>query len=165
MVRHIEQHQWAVIVSVLCLTLAGCSGTPQNVVLDTPSGPVALNAPPPPSGGLAAPPPNLMPAQPPVAAGSINLNGTYSGSMNVLVTNGNQCQSSTPVRDFTVADHRVRFGGFRGTIQANGGLQMTYGGIWIIGQFNGPSFHGQVNFPGRFDSPGCTYLMDLQRTG
>jgi hypothetical protein len=109
MVRHIEQHQWAGIVSVLCLTLAGCSGTPQNVMLDTPSGPVTLNAPPPPSGGLAEPPPNLMPAQPrPPAAGPVNLDGTYSGSMKVLVTNGNQCQSSTPVHDFTVQPDPLR---------------------------------------------------------
>jgi hypothetical protein len=108
MVRHIEQHQWAGIVSVLCLTLAGCSGTPQNVMLDTPSGPVTLNAPPPPSGGLAEPPPNLMPAQPrPPAAGPVNLDGTYSGSMKVLVTNGNQCQSSTPVHDFRSATNRL----------------------------------------------------------
>jgi hypothetical protein len=116
----------------------------------------------PPAGGVA--PPNLAPARP-AAAGAVTLAGTYSGSMQVLVVNGNQCKNSTPVHDFTVTGNRVRFGGFRGTILPDGSLQMTYGDIWIVGRFNGLSFHGQVSFPGSFDSPGCTYLMDLHRTG
>ena len=84
-----------------------------------------------------------MPAQP-RAAGPVSSDGTYSGLMEVLVANDNQYQNSTPVHGFKVTGNRVRSGGFRGAIQPDGGLQMTYGAIWIVGQFNGPSFHDQV---------------------
>jgi hypothetical protein len=158
-------HALAASLSAIWLTLAGCSGT-SPVMLDTPGGPVTLNtAPPPPSGGLAAPPQNLEPPQAAAQTTPISLDGSYTGSMAVLVSNGNQCQNSTPVHGFRVTGNRVRFGGFRGTIQPDGSLQMTYGDIWIIGRFEATSFKGQANFPGPFDGPGCAYLMNLQRTG
>ncbi len=68
-----------------------------------------------------------------------------------------------PVVGFHVSGNRVRFGRFRGTIDGDDGLQMVYNQQWILGQFEGATFHGHVTFWGR-QGPGCTYLLNLERT-
>ena len=147
-----------------CLPLSDCSGGP-TVVVDTPTGVVPLDAPAPVMpGGLAAPPPGLEPASP-VAGQGVSRDGTYTGTATVLTTGGGLCRDTLTVSGFTVSGSRARFGGFRGTIAADGGLQMVYGRDWIVGQFDGASFHGQLDVLGRFDSPGCNYMLNLQRTG
>jgi hypothetical protein len=145
-----------------CLMLFACS-TP-TVVLDTPTGVVPLNAPTPAMpGGLAAPPPGLEPTSPPMQA--VSRDGSYTGTATVLVTGGGLCTEALKVSGFEVRGQRASFGGFRGTIAGDGGLQMAYGQDWIIGQFEGATFRGQLNTLGRFDAPGCNYLLNLQRTG
>lgn len=49
-------------------------------------------------------------------------------------------------------------------IDANNGLQMVNGNQWIIGQFEGATFHGQLDVPRGWNAPGCTYMLTLQRT-
>jgi hypothetical protein len=147
-----------------CLLLFGCSGAP-TVLLDTPTGVVPLNSPAPvmPSG-LAAPPPGLEPSLP-IPNQSVNRDGGYTGTATVLNTAGGLCTDTLKVSGFTVRGTSARFGGFRGTIAADGGLQMVYGQDWIVGQFEGATFHGQLSTMGRFGSPGCTYLLNLERAG
>jgi hypothetical protein len=147
-----------------CLLLFGCS-TPPTVLLDTPTGVVPLNAPAPvmPSG-LAAPPPGLEPSAP-IPPQGVSRDGVYTGTAAVLDTAGGLCTNTLNVSDFAVRGTSARFGGFRGTIAADGGLQMVYGQDWIVGQFQGATFHGQLSTMGRFDSPGCTYMLNLQRAG
>jgi hypothetical protein len=149
----------------LCLVLFGCSGPP-TVVLDTPTGVVPLDSPAPVAmpGGLAAPPPGLEPMSPAPAKG-VSRNGTYTGTATVLVTNGGLCTDTLKVSGFDVQANSARFGGFRGTIASDGRVQMVYGQDWIAGQFDGATFQGQLDLLGRFDSPGCTYMLNLQRTG
>ena len=48
-------------------------------------------------------------------------------------------------------------------IDGDDGLQMVYNQQWILGQFEGATFHGHVTFWGR-QGPGCTYLLNLERT-
>jgi hypothetical protein len=147
-----------------CLLLFGCSGPP-TVLLDTPTGVVPLSSPAPvTSGGLAAPPPGLEPASPPPAQG-VSRDGGYTGTATVLDTAGGLCTDTLKVSGFAVRGNSARFGGFRGTIGPDGGLQMVYGQDWIIGQFEGATFHGQLSTMGRFDSPGCTYMLNLERIG
>ncbi len=146
---------WNACRVLACLMLFACSGPPA-VVLDTPTGPVPLNSPTPAMpDGLAAPPPGLEPSSPPPARG-ISRDGTYTGTATVLDTGGGLCTDARTVSGFAVRGKSARFGGFRGTIAADGGLQMVYGQDWIVGQFEGATFRGQLDILGRFGSPGCT---------
>jgi hypothetical protein len=149
------------------LGLPGCSGQPPLVMLDTPTGPVTLNAPEPTmAGGMAGPPPGLEPAAAMSVPGSaVGRDGSYAGTADVLMTDGGLCIVNQPVRNFRVRGDSVRYGGFRGRIAPDGGLQMAYGEDWIVGQFDGATFHGQLDQQGRFESPGCTYMLNLQRVG
>jgi hypothetical protein len=154
-----------------CLTLFGCTvqtGLPgPNVILDTPMGPVPVNSPAPvmPGGGQAGPPPGLEPSLP-VPTQAVSRDGTYSGTAEVLSTAGGMCLNGTKVDNFRVRGNSVRFGGFRGTIAPDGGLQMVFGGTWIVGQFEGATFRGQVDDTGgRWSGPGCTFILTLDRTG
>ena len=52
------------------------------------------------------------------------------------------------VGNFFVRGNSVRYERFRGRIDANNGLQMINGNQYIIGQFEGATFHGQLNLPG-----------------
>src|SRR5689334_24143913 len=148
----------------LCLLLASCGGGP-TVLLDTPTGVTPIYTPSPDMpGGLVAPPPGLANSLPPPAQ-SANRNGTYSGTAVPLDTGGGICVSNQQVGNFRVRGNSVRYGGFRGRIQPDGGLQMVYGQNWIIGQFEGATFHGQLDLNARFNEQGCTYMLSLQRTG
>jgi hypothetical protein len=150
-----------------CLVVFGCSGAP-NVVLDTPTGPVALYSPAPAvPGGQVGPPPGMdvMPPSGPAAPSNAGRNGSYTGTAEPLDTGGGLCISTQAIDGFIVRGTSVRYGGFRGRIAADSGLQMVYGQDWIIGQFEGPTFHGQLDIQGRFGSFGCTYMLSLRRTG
>ena len=155
----------------VCLALFGCTGqngSPiPNVILSTPTGSVPLyTAGPSPAGpgNDLAVPPGLDPAPPPPAQAA-NRNGTYTGRAEVLVTAGGLCDQGMAVDNFKVAGNSVHFGQFRGTIAPDGGLQMVFRGTWIVGQFEGATFRGQVDNQGRWGQPGCTFSLTLDRTG
>ena len=142
--------------------LAGCSGSPPTVVLDTPAGPTALYSPGPQVPG-APPPPGLMTTpEPPTPS---DLSGTYSGIAVPMDTGGGLCLANQKVGGFHVRGRSVRYGQFRGSIAPDGGVQMVEGRNWIFGQFEGAEFRGQLDLPGGFNSLGCTYMMTLQRVG
>ena len=81
------------------------------------------------------------------------------------MTAGGSCDNGMNVTNFRVDGNSVRFGQFRGTITPDGGLQMVFGGTWIIGQFEGATFRGQADFRGRWGAPGCVFILTLDRTG
>lgn len=148
----------------LCACLAACSGAP-TVLVDTPTGVTPIYTPSPAMpGGLAGPPPGLENSPPPPPQ-SVHRNGSYAGTAVPLDTGGGLCIDSRQVGNFTVRGNSVRYGGFRGRIEPDGGLQMAYGQDWIIGQFEGATFHGQLDLNGRFGAPGCTYMLNLARVG
>jgi hypothetical protein len=151
-----------IALAAVALTLAACAGGPPAIILDTAAGPVPLNNAA--SAELAGPPPGIEPAAffPTPGAG---LDGTYAGTADVLTTDGGLCIQNLKVKDFRVRGNAARYGGYRGRIEPDGGLQMVYGQDWIIGQFEGATFHGQIEVRGRFDSPGCSYLLSLVRVG
>jgi hypothetical protein len=153
------------LAGLSALMLAGCSGQAPKVMLATPNGPVTLNAPASsaPQGGLATPPPGLeQPA--PMPAPSVSRSGTYTGTATLLASNGYMCRNSVKVSGFHVNGNAVQFGGFRGTIQSDGGLQMVNRNQWIVGQFEGATFSGQISFSSNRLGPGCAYVLNLQRT-
>lgn len=122
------------------------------VVLSTPAGTASIYSPVEPLSPLAVP-------EPPFDA-----SGTYSGVARPLSTAGGLCIRPIPVSGFHVTGNTVQFGGFRGAIDAQHGLQMTFGGQWIVGQFEELRFDGQIDVPGpgRFGL-GCSYAMTLRR--
>jgi hypothetical protein len=149
-----------------CLLLLGCSGGGPTVLVDTPMGAQVLYSPGPVMpNGLPPPPPGLDAALP-TPGQIVDRSGSYAGTAVPLSTAGGSCISTVNVKGFHVHGNSVRFGGFRGRIDANNGLQMAYGQNWIVGQFEGPVFYGQIDFNGRGAfGPGCTYALTLQRIG
>ena len=135
------------------------------MVVDTPTGVTTLYsaAPEVPGGGVGPPPGLDNPLPPPVQQG--DRNGNYTGTAVPLDTGGGQCLQTQQVGNFRVHGSSVRYGGFRGTIAPDGGLQMVSGRNWIIGQFEGATFHGQLDLEGTWNSFGCTYMLNLARTG
>jgi hypothetical protein len=137
-----------------------------NVVLDTPTGTAPIYTPPPPGmpGGAVGPPPGLdSPTPAPVQLTSGDHSGNYAGTAVPLETGGGTCIDTERVINFRVSGNRASFGRFRGTIAPDGGLQMPDGQDWIVGQFEGASFHGQLDLYGRFGTPTCTYMLSLER--
>jgi hypothetical protein len=147
---------------VMCLVLVGCSGGP-SVVLDTPMGVTPIYTPPPamPGGGVGPPP--GMQASLPVPSQMVDRTGSYGGTAVPLNTGGGICMQTDKVGDFFVHGNSVRYGRFHGRIDANNGLQMVNGNQWIVGQFEGATFHGQLDLPGGFNFSGCTYMLSLER--
>jgi hypothetical protein len=142
--------------------LAACSAGP-TVLVDTPTGVTPIYTPGPAMpGGAVAPPPGLENSPPP-PRNPLSWEGDYTGIAVPLDTGGGICISNQQVGNFRVRRNAVRYGGFRGRIAPDGGLQMVYGQDWIIGQFEGAAFHGQLDLNGRFGAPGCTYMLTLNR--
>ena len=153
------------VSATICLTLAGCAGGP-SVAVDTPAGVTPIYTPPPamPGGGIGPPP--GMQASLPVPGRALDRSGNYAGTAVPLDTGGGICLQSQQVANFIVRGNSVRYGRFRGRIDANEGLQMVNGNQWIVGQFEGATFHGQLDLPGGgFNFSGCTYGLTLQRVG
>lgn len=144
----------SLILAVGCLFLEACSGSPAV----TPSTPAAT---PPPSALSATTPPA------PVPSATTDRSGHYTGTAQPMNTGGGACARPLQVASFHVAGNSVRFGVFRGTIDSAGGLQMVNGGRWIVGQFEGTSFHGQFTIPPdrRSGALGCSYMLSLDRVG
>lgn len=152
------------LLAPLCLMLFACS-QPPTVVLDTPTGAMPLNSTGPVMpGGLVTPPLGMEPAMPPPSL-PVSREGRYAGTADVLSTGGGLCTDVLKVTGFSVQGNSARFGGYRGTIAADGGVQMVYGQSWLVGQFEGATFRGHLDLPGRFGAPGCTYMLNLERTG
>ena len=159
----------ALILGVAVLA-SGCTtisqgGGPPTVMLNTPFGPpqvIAGGSPAvPPGGNLATPPPDFDPAAS-ATARTGNRSGIYSGTAVPLDTAGGRCIRNQTVKGFRVHGDAVRWGRFRGTIAPDNGLQMVDGPTWVIGQFVGDTFRGQISTSGRA-GPGCSYLMTLQK--
>jgi hypothetical protein len=170
--QRIRRVQIGIGLVAICLAVSGCSTQGPVVMLDTTTGPIVLRSPSAPSmpDGMAGPPPGLEPTTPVPPPGfaeglPVSRSGSYSGTAEVLMTNGGLCRENLTVSGFKVSGNTARFGGFRGTIEPNGNIQMFYGSEWIVGQFEGATFRGQLDLPSRSFGPGCSYLLSLQRVG
>src|SRR5262245_35024661 len=150
--------------SIICLVLFGCSGGP-SVVMDTPTGVTPIYTPPPdmPGGGIG-PPPGMQTSLP-VPSQMGDRTGRYAGTAVPLNTGGGTCLETQKVDNFVVRGNSVRYGPFRGRIDANNGLQMVNGNEWIVGQFDGATFRGQLDLPSTFNFLGCSYMFSLERVG
>jgi hypothetical protein len=142
------------ILAVGCLFLEACSGSPT----------VTANAP-----AATSPPSALSATSPPAPVPSpiTDRSGNYAGTAQPMNSGGGTCAKTLQVAGFGVEGYSVRFGVFHGSIDSAGGLQMLHGERWIVGQFEGPTFHGQFTIPPnrRSNPPGCSYVLSLERIG
>ena len=148
----------AAICAAAVAVLGGCSATqsagggPITITTGLPGGPPTQYQLVP--AAVAAPPPPALP-------GGLPPSGRYRGEMVSVNNPGGRCTPRVPVNNWTVQGARVRFGGFRGTIEPTGVLNMQQRGAWVSGQFRGSQFVGE------FWSPGlsCDYTMVLEHVG
>ena len=116
-------------------------------------------------------PRTILPSQPaaqapPFVPGSVD--GIYSGTARPLGTAGGRCLADQTVTNFRVSGNSVRWGGFRGNIDRNGGVQITHGRDWLYGEFIGTQFSGVLERTGiggigSRQNPGCSYRLLMQR--
>ncbi len=151
---HVGSRLSGLAIVLSALAASGCTMTssatgPTTVTFRQPGTlPAPASAPP----SQAAPSP---PAPPP--------NGTYAGvaQLSSNPSAGIGCKREIQIRSFTVNGDRVRFQGFRGTIQPDGSLQMPGGASFISGSFDGGRFVGSFWRP----QPSCTYDLVLNHVG
>jgi hypothetical protein len=157
---------------VALLFLASCSG---GVGLQTPTVAIATppvvtqlssDAPEVPGGPPPmAPLPTLAMGSAPSAAPAKPVrSGTYIG-VAWPMESGGSCSTTREVSGFHVRGNAVQYGGLRGTIDNQNGVQMTNGQTWIYGQFENAMFAGQMDVPGPRGGVGCTYQLSLSRIG
>ena len=130
---------------------SGLSAPP--VIIDTSLGAVPLN-----------PPPGAQPTLP-GSAQAVSRDGNYTGVGVVLSTNGGLCTKPLAISGFVVRGNSVQFERSSGTIAEDGALQMVADGNWIVGQFQGAAFRGEWTMSAPRGDPGCSYILNLARTG
>ncbi|MBS0562257.1 MAG: hypothetical protein JSR21_19590 [Proteobacteria bacterium] len=87
--------------------------------------------------------------------------GRFSGTGTLTASAGSGCQRTRPFNNVVVSGNRVRYQGFRGTIDANGFARLQSGERFLYGFFNGPRFEGHYWQP----HPDCTYDVVLTHQG
>jgi hypothetical protein len=85
--------------------------------------------------------------------------GVYQGA-GQLTDIGLPCDHTMHLEPLKVAGGHAVLGRVFGQVQPDGQLQMTYAGIWFMGQFQGNQFQGTVWNP---RSP-CRYRVEMTRT-
>ena len=132
--------------AAICVLLAGCASIPM-------SADAAFGGNPTP-GAIAS------------GGATDTRDGVYVGTADVLVNGGYRCRTPMSISNFRVDGDTVRFGGFRGTIAADGSVPQTvFRGMWFTGRFDGPNFVGHVN---AFDDSttllnACTFAISVTR--
>ncbi len=135
----------------LAMALAACESSPVM-------GPAPM--PPPPGIDPAAPPP---PAPPPLPPSVGRWDGLWGGEATLtLAPGGNlRCPARIAITDFVVQDGRARFQQYRGRVDVQGRVRLTWRQAWITGQFSDRGFEGRVFQP----HPACRYEITLNRIG
>jgi len=87
--------------------------------------------------------------------------GTFAGVGTLSNSVGSGCRRQIPIGHFVVTGSRVRFQGFRGTIQPDTYLEMQAGSRFVYGYFDGGRFVGHYWQP----HPDCTYDLVLDHVG
>jgi hypothetical protein len=175
MLKTTRPHSWPIAVparlaSLVALSalLGGCAGSdwqPPTVIAASTMGaktiyprdaarPAADVLPMPPAGSATAAPPASSPA---------GHDGVYAGWADPLATDGGLCMQTRRIEGFRVLGDRVSYGQFRGRIDSENGLQMAGGNDWLIGQFDGTTFHGQLLTYFTQSRPGCSFVLRLER--
>jgi hypothetical protein len=87
--------------------------------------------------------------------------GTFNGTGRLSASAGSGCRPEVRMAGMTVTGSRVRYQGFRGTIQPDGFIQMQAGERFLYGAFDGDRFVGHLWQP----KPACTYDVVMTHAG
>jgi hypothetical protein len=175
MLKSTRPHSWPIAVPArlawlvaLSALLGGCAGSdwqPPTVMAASAMGAKTIYPPAaarPAPDALPAPPAGLANAAPP-AGTPAGHDGDYAGWADPLATDGGLCAQTLRIEGFRVLGDRVSFGQFRGRIDSENGLQMAGGNDWLIGQFYGATFQGQLMTYDTHSRPGCSFIVRLER--
>lgn len=89
--------------------------------------------------------------------------GLYQGPANAIFTGGGTCPGVQQVADFHVTDNLAEWGGYNGTIDPNGQVEMHHGFEYLTGAFRGDQFIGQLETDAWSSGPSCVYIFNLRR--
>lgn len=84
--------------------------------------------------------------------------GVYQGQ-GTLSDPGLPCQNTAPLNPMKVSGGHVDFGNLHGWVQQNGQLTLEFGQVYVVGQFQGTQFTGQIEFP----QPACNYNINMNK--
>ncbi len=87
--------------------------------------------------------------------------GNFAGTGHLSSSAGSGCRPEIRISHFVVDGNRVRYQGFRGTIQGGSFVQMQQGSSFVSGIFDGDRFTGHLWRP----HPECTYDLALMHVG
>ena len=152
-----EQHVRRVVARLACLAavaagLAGAGCTYTTTTNTTGPGTLTVRMP----GTLPAV------ASPPQGPITPPPSGIFAGVGTLSSSPGGRCSWEIPINHFVVTGNRIRYQGFRGTIQPpDTFLQMQAGNRFIYGYFDGGRFVGHYWQP----HPECTYDLVLTHAG
>jgi hypothetical protein len=166
---------WPIVVParLVCLVamsvlLQGCTGSdwqPPTVMVATAMGATTIYPP-----AAARPADDVLPGPPAGLANAASPggppagpDGDYAGWADPLVTDGGLCGQTLRIEGFHVLGDRVSFGEYRGRIDGGNGVQMAAGSDWLIGQFYGATFHGQLMTYAAHSRPACSFSVRLER--
>ena len=139
----------AAALVVLGVAAAGCTATTNGV-----SSSVTIHMPGTIPPTAQVPPPPAPPSGPPPS-------GRFSGTGTLASSAGSGCRRQIPIAGMTVTGDRVRYQGFRGTIQPDGFVRMQAGSRFLYGFFDSDRFTGHLWQP----HPECTYDLVLTHAG
>jgi hypothetical protein len=105
--------------------------------------------------------PGAVPPHPAITPGAIAAASGPPPSGNFVGTGHLSSRMQIRISHFIVDGNRVRYQGFRGTIQGGSFVQMQQGGAFISGIFDGDRFTGHLWRP----HPECTYDLVLMHAG
>ncbi|HME25134.1 MAG TPA: hypothetical protein VKI44_28045 [Acetobacteraceae bacterium] len=152
--RRVRSRLLRLPIVLIGLAGAGCTIT----TTPTGTGPTAITVRQP--GTLPAPA-TVAPSQVAPGPPAPPPNGTFAGVAQLTSSPASGCRREVPIRNFVVSGDRVRFQGFRGTIQPDGSLEMQAGSAFVSGNFDGGRFVGSFWRP----HPACTYDLVLDHVG
>jgi hypothetical protein len=87
--------------------------------------------------------------------------GRFSGTGTLTASVASGCQRQRPFNNLVVSGTRVRWQGFRGTIDQTGFARLQSGDRFLYGFFDGPRFAGHYCQP----HPDCTWDVVLTHQG
>ncbi len=144
-----RSRQRAAILIALGLAASGCTAT-----TDGASSAITIHMPGRIPPTAAIPPRPSLPSGPPPS-------GRFSGTGTLANSAGSGCRRQIPMAGMVVTGTRVRYQGFRGTIQPDGFVRMQAGDRHLYGFFDSTQFTGHLWQP----HPECTYDVILTHAG
>lgn len=86
--------------------------------------------------------------------------GLYRGQATVADP-GLPCQQLGTLNPMRVSGGHVDFGNLTGWVQQNGQVNLVFGQVYLVGQFQGTHFSGQIINP----QPACNFNLSMDKVG